>query len=102
MARTVKAVESGFGRVIEKMKYVNFGGGHHITRSGYALDLLMDTIRSFQTRWGVTVYLEPGEAVALHAGFLVATVLDIMKADMEMPCRPHITGSGKPGKKTHT
>ncbi len=119
LVRTVKTVESEFGHIIEKMRCVNFGGGHHITRSGYNIDLLVETIRSFRARWGVEVYLEPGEAVALNAGFLVTTVLDIVKADieiaiidicavahipdvLEMPYRPYIMGSGEPEMKKYT
>ncbi|MBF0233936.1 MAG: carboxynorspermidine decarboxylase, partial [Desulfamplus sp.] len=78
LQRTVKAVESRFGEYISKMKYINFGGGHHITRPGYNIRLLENIINDFQQKWGVQVYLEPGEAVALNAGYLVATVLDII------------------------
>lgn len=78
LERTIKAVESRFGEFIPKMQYVNFGGGHHITRPGYNIALLEQIINYFQQRWGVQVYLEPGEAVALNAGYLVATVLDII------------------------
>lgn len=78
LERTVKAVESRFGEFIPKMQYINFGGGHHITRPGYNIKLLEKIINDFQQRWGVQVYLEPGEAVALNAGFFVATVLDII------------------------
>lgn len=119
LERTVKAVEDRFGKYIPKVKYVNFGGGHHITRPGYDLDLLVKIIREFKARWGKDVILEPGEAVALNAGVLVATVLDIVKADMdiiimdasvpthmpdvlEMPYRPHIVGSALPGEKPYT
>lgn len=119
LARTVKAVEEKFGEFIPKMKYVNFGGGHHITRTDYDLDLLVNTINDFKKKYGVQVYLEPGEAVALNAGYLVATVLDIIKNEMdiavldtsaaahmpdvlEMPYRPIVIGSGQPGEKKHT
>ena len=93
------------------MSYVNFGGGHHITRPGYDLARLVRVINAFKEKWGVQVYLEPGEAVALNCGYLVSTVLDLTRADMdmaiidssvpahmpdvlEMPYRPHIIGSG--------
>ncbi|GAB6143312.1 carboxynorspermidine decarboxylase [Desulfocicer niacini] len=119
LERTVTAVEERFGEYIPKVKYVNFGGGHHITRPGYDLDLLVKIIRDFKARWGKDVILEPGEAVALNAGVLVATVLDIIQADMEiilmdasvpthmpdvleMPYRPHIMGSALPGEKPYT
>lgn len=119
LERTVAAVEKNFGPFIGGMKYVNFGGGHHITRPDYDVDLLCGVVSGFMRRHGVQVYLEPGEAVALDAGYLVTTVLDVVQADMpfaildtsvpahmpdvlEMPYRPHIVGSGLPGEKAHT
>lgn len=119
LERTVAAVEKNFGPFIGGMKYVNFGGGHHITRPDYDVDLLCGVVSGFMRRHGVQVYLEPGEAVALDAGYLVTTVLDVVRADMpfaildtsvpahmpdvlEMPYRPHIIGSGLPGEKAHT
>ncbi|SDU57368.1 carboxynorspermidine decarboxylase [Desulfobacula phenolica] len=119
LERTVKAVETSFGRYFSDMDYINFGGGHHITKPGYNLRLLEDIILSVKNRWNVEVYLEPGEAVALNTGYLVATVLDIVESDMniaimdasvpahmpdvlEMPYRPHIIGSANPGQKKHT
>ncbi len=119
LERTVAAVERSFGEVLPQMEYVNFGGGHHITREGYDLDLLVQIINRFQSRWGTRVYLEPGEAVALNCGYLVSTVLDVVQADMpvaiidtsvpahmpdvlEMPYRPHIIGSALPGEKPFT
>jgi carboxynorspermidine decarboxylase len=119
LERTVAAVEKKFGPFVSGMKYVNFGGGHHITRPDYDVDLLCRIVTDFKTRHGVQVYLEPGEAVALNTGYLVSTVLDIVRADMpfaildtsvpahmpdvlEMPYRPHIIGSGLPGEKPHT
>lgn len=118
LERTVAAVEARFGDLIPRMRYVNFGGGHHITRPGYDLERLIRLVNAFQEKWRVQVYLEPGEAVALNCGYLVSTVLDIARADMdvaiidssvpahmpdvlEMPYRPHIIGSGKEGEKTH-
>lgn len=80
--RTLAVVEKHFGKYIEGMQWLNFGGGHHITRQGYDLDLLCRCIERVQERYGVQVYLEPGEAVALNAGVLLATVLDITEADM--------------------
>lgn len=114
LARTVAAFETRFGHLMERMSWVNFGGGHHITRKDYDVAGLCETIRGFQQRYPVTVYLEPGEAIALNTGVLVATVLDIVRNDMriaildtsaaahmpdvlEMPYRPEIAGAGKPG-----
>ena len=119
LERTVAAVEHAFADVLPRMAYVNFGGGHHITRPGYDLHLLVQVVNRFRERWGVQVYLEPGEAVALNAGYLVATVLDVVNADLpvaiidasvpahmpdvlEMPYRPHIIGAGEPGEKGWT
>ncbi len=119
LERTVTAFERSFGKFLKGLSWVNFGGGHHITRPGYDLERLCQVIRRIQTDYNVTVYLEPGEAVALNAGVLVASVLDIINSDMpiaildtsaaahmpdvlEMPYRPHVTGSGEPGEKQHT
>ncbi|MBM9616533.1 carboxynorspermidine decarboxylase [Desulfobulbus rhabdoformis] len=119
LQRTVAAVEAAWGDVLGQVQYVNFGGGHHITRPGYNLDLLVEVIAQFQEKWQVQVYLEPGEAVALNSGYLVASVLDVVAADMpvaiidgsvpahmpdvlEMPYRPHIVGAGEPGEKNWT
>lgn len=96
---------------LNRVRWVNFGGGHHITRPGYAVALLIRLIRAFRKRWDVEVYLEPGEAVALNAGYLVASVLDVIDGDpptaildtsatahmpdvLEMPYRPTIIGAG--------
>lgn len=119
LERTIAAVETSFADVLPMMQYVNFGGGHHITRPGYDVDLLVSLITRFKEKWDVEVYLEPGEAVALNAGYLVATVLDAIEADMpivimdsavpchmpdviEMPYRPHIVGSGEADEKSWT
>ncbi len=119
LERTVAAVEEGFGDLIGQMRYVNFGGGHHITRPGYDLPRLIRIVNAFKKKWGVQVYLEPGEAVALNCGYLVSSVLDIAHADMptaiidssvpahmpdvlEMPYRPHIIGTGEGGEKGYS
>lgn len=121
LARTLPAVEKQFGDSIRKMKWMNFGGGHHITRPDYDIDLLCDLITGFYSRYPniKTIYLEPGEAIALNTGVLVASVLDIthnamdialldtsasahMPDVLEMPYRPHIAGADLPGKKPHT
>lgn len=107
LARTVDAVEEKFAPFLERCEWINIGGGHHITREGYDMDLLCATIRRLQRNYGARIYVEPGEAVALDAGWLVATVLDITQADMplvqldmsaachtpdvlEMPYRPNV------------
>ncbi len=84
LARTLKVVEDKFGRYFDKLSWINFGGGHHITRSDYDIDLLIETIRSFKERFDLEVYLEPGEAIALNTGILVTEVLDIVDNGMEI------------------
>ena len=76
---TLKAVSAKFGSVLKQMKWINMGGGHHITRDDYDLDTLIECIEYAEKEWDVEVYLEPGEAVALNAGYLVSRVLDIIK-----------------------
>jgi carboxynorspermidine decarboxylase len=120
LERTLQAVEERFAPYLRRVKWVNFGGGHHITRKGYDIPRLLRCIRHMREAYGVQVYLEPGEAVALNAGFLVASVLDItqngdtvnaildasaachMPDVIEMPYRPPVTGSGMPGEKAYT
>ena len=117
LAATLEAVEEKFGKYLHGMKWLNFGGGHHITREGYDIPLLKRLIRHVQDTYDVAVYLEPGEAVALNAGFLVAEVLDVqtdgnvilntsaachMPDVIEMPYRPPVIGAGEAGEKVHT
>ncbi len=119
LERTLEAVEKRFPKFLEQVKWVNMGGGHHITRSDYDMERLIRVVSSFKRRWGKEIYLEPGEAVALNTGYLIVTVLDIVESDMptaildtsatchmpdtlEMPYRPHIVGSGFPGEFPHT
>lgn len=119
LAATAKAVEEKFGEFLPKIKWLNMGGGHHITRPDYDIELLIKTVRHFSDKYGVQVYLEPGEAIALNAGWLAATVLDIVHNGMdiaildasaachmpdviEMPYRPEIEGAGKPNEKAYT
>ena len=119
LERTLAAFEERFSRYIDGMKWVNFGGGHHITRKDYDTELLIDLIREFKKTWGTDVYIEPGEACALNAGWLITEVIDIKKNDgliaivdasatahmpdvLEMPYRPYIVGSGNPGEKGYT
>jgi carboxynorspermidine decarboxylase len=114
------AFEDKFGCFIDKMKYINFGGGHHITRADYDVERLIEVIRAFKARHNnITVYLEPGEAVGWQTGSLVASVLDIIHNGMDiaildtsaeahmpdtlaMPYRADIRGSGEAGEKAHT
>lgn len=119
LARTLKAVEDKFGFIFHRLKWINFGGGHHITRKDYDTDLLCSLIKDFKKRRRLEVYLEPGEAIALNAGVLEASVLDIIHNKMdiaildtsaaahmpdvlEMPYRPAIRGAGLPGEYRHT
>jgi hypothetical protein len=85
LERTIAAAEKGFGEFFPRMQYVNFGGGHHITRPDYDVDLLCRLITEFKARHGVQVYLEPGEAVALNTGYLVSTVLDVTRPTCPSP-----------------
>lgn len=117
--RTVNETEKKFGRYFNNMEWLNFGGGHHITREDYDIQRLIRVIDRIMQKYSVQVYLEPGEAVALNAGFLVTEVLDTMKNGidiaiidasaachmpdvLEMPYRPNIIGSGRPNEKPHT
>jgi carboxynorspermidine decarboxylase len=107
LERTFAAVEQRFGDLLPRFRWLNMGGGHHITRPDYEVDRLVRVIRSARDRYGVEVYLEPGEAVALDAGTLVARVLDVvdnggpiaildasaachMPDVLEMPYRPRV------------
>lgn len=81
---TLQAVKRQFGDVLSGMEWINFGGGHHITRPDYDLDCLKDCIQDMQENYGLKVYLEPGEAVALNTGFMVTTVLDIVHNGMDI------------------
>lgn len=116
LERTLDAVEERFGDVLMDMEWVNFGGGHHITRNDYDIPKLERCIRRMQEKYGLEVYLEPGEAIALNAGYLVTEVLDLTENDMpiaildtsaachmpdvlEMPYRPPLIGSGEKGEK---
>jgi len=119
LENVLKNFEEKFGAYLSGMKWVNFGGGHHITRKGYDIDRLISLIVSFKERYGVEVYLEPGEAVGWETGPLIATVLDIVHNGMEitildtsaeahmpdtiiMPYRAEVRGAGKAGEKAHT
>ena len=132
LEETLAAVEQRFGSLIHGLSWFNFGGGHHITRQDYNLELLCRLVSDFQQRYGVQVYLEPGEAVALDAGVLTAQVLDVVHNGMdiavldvsgtahmpdvlEMPYRPRVcrmegtdcfpppsSRAGEPRMKAHT
>lgn len=119
LEKTLDAVEEKFGDVLSGMEWINFGGGHHITRSDYDIQRLENCIDRMQAKYGLEVYLEPGEAVALNAGYLVTEVLDIIENDMpiaildtsaachmpdvlEMPYRPPLNGSGELGELEYT
>ncbi|MBN7771814.1 carboxynorspermidine decarboxylase [Clostridium aminobutyricum] len=119
LVTTLEAFEEQFGPYLYQMKWVNFGGGHHITRDDYDRDTLIKTIKQIREKYEVEVYLEPGEAVALNAGTLVSTVLDIVHNGMdiaildtsaachmpdvlEMPYRPPIIGGKLPGENPYT
>lgn len=119
LERTLKVVEEKFGQYLHGMKWLNFGGGHHITRPDYDLEKLISCILHMKETYNVEIYLEPGEAVALNTGYLVATVLDTMHNGMDiaildtsaechmpdvlaMPYRPNIIGSGQPGEYPYT
>lgn len=119
LERTLKVVEEKFGTYMKNMKWINFGGGHHITRKDYDVERLISCVNHVQETYDVKVYLEPGEATALNTGYLVATVLELSENGMnlaildtsaachmpdvlEMPYRPEIIGAGKPGEKAYT
>ncbi len=82
LANTLKVFENKFSPWFDNIRWFNFGGGHHITRDGYDIDLLCSTLNSFRKKYNRQIYLEPGEAIALDAGWLYATIIDIVQADM--------------------
>ncbi len=111
--------ETKFGSYIFQMKWINFGGGHHITRKGYDMEKLISLINTFKEKYDVEVYLEPGEAIGWETGTLVTTVLDIVHNGMDivildssaeahmpdtiiMPYRAEVRDAGKAGEKAHT
>lgn len=119
LRRTLDVIETNFAAILPQLKWVNFGGGHHITRADYQVDALIERVKQFQARYKVQVYLEPGEAIALNSGIFVAEVLDtswngmnlaILDASatchmpdvLEMPYRPRIPGSDEAGVLPHT
>lgn len=119
LQRTLAVVEEELAPWLERAKWVNFGGGHHITKPGYDVGLLVDLVRNFRHEYDVDVYLEPGEAIGLNTGVLVASVLDIVENEgpialldtsatahmpdvLEMPYRPEVRGASEPGRRAHT
>lgn len=116
LVRTVAAFEERFGEYMEGMKWLNLGGGHHITRDDYDVETLVKCINYLREKYNVQIYLEPGEAVVLNAGYLVSTVLEVMHNGkdiaildtsaachmpdvLEIPYRPPVWRAGEPGKK---
>lgn len=119
LEKTVEALEDRFGKWLPQMKWLNLGGGHHITRADYDRERLVRIIRRLREKYQLEVYLEPGEAVVLNAGDLVASVMEIVHNNMEiaildtsaachmpdvleMPYRPPVQKSGNPGEKQYT
>ncbi len=116
---TLDAVEAKFGPYLHRIKWLNMGGGHHVTREDYDLELLISSIQHMQETYGLEVYIEPGEAIALNAGYLVTEVLDIIENGietlvldasatchmpdvLEMPYRPPLRHGFEAGEKTYT
>ena len=116
---TLEAVEAKFGPYLHRIKWLNMGGGHHVTREDYDLDLLISSIQQMQEKYGLEVYIEPGEAIALNAGYLVTEVLDIVENGietlvldasatchmpdvLEMPYRPPLRHGFEAGEKAYT
>ncbi|MDE6024818.1 MAG: carboxynorspermidine decarboxylase [Lachnospiraceae bacterium] len=117
--RTLDVVEDKFGEYLHKLEWINIGGGHHITKDGYNTSLLIERVKGLREKYNIEVYIEPGEAIALDAGYLVTEVREIMNNDidiaivdtsaachmpdvLEMPYRPFIVGSGMAGEKKYT
>ena len=116
---TLDAVEAKFGPYLHRIKWLNMGGGHHVTREDYDLELLISSIQHMQEKYGLEVYIEPGEAIALNAGYLVTEVLDIVENGietlvldasatchmpdvLEMPYRPPLRHGFEAGEKPYT
>lgn len=119
LERTIEALESKFGEFLPQMKWVNLGGGHHITRPDYKVERLIEIIKHFREKWGVEVIIEPGEAIALGTGVYVTEVLDVTRNAMnlliidgsctahmpdvlEMPYRPALLHADLPNALAHT
>jgi carboxynorspermidine decarboxylase len=119
LENVLKNFEEKFGTYIPQMKWINFGGGHHITRKGYDVDKLIRLIKAFKAKYHVDVYIEPGEAIGWQTGTLVTTILDIVHNDMDiaildssaeahmpdtiiMPYRAEVRGAAQAGEKAYT
>ena len=119
LERTARAFEEKFGEFLPGMKWLNLGGGHHISREGYDIDGLVELVKYFREKYDLTVYLEPGEAIAIGTGILVGEVLDVVHNELdiaildvsatchmpdilEMPYRPGIHGGYDAGVKPYT
>ncbi len=119
LKKTLDAVEAKFGPYLHRIKWLNMGGGHHVTREDYDLELLISSIHHMQKTYGLEVYIEPGEAIALNAGYLVTEVLDIVENGietlvldasatchmpdvLEMPYRPPLRNGFEAGEKDYT
>ncbi|MFT4105067.1 MAG: carboxynorspermidine decarboxylase [Lacrimispora sp.] len=119
LKKTLEAVETRFGKYLHGFFWLNMGGGHHITREDYDIGLLEKCIKRMQEKYGLHIYLEPGEAIALNAGYLVTEVMDVVENGiktlildasaachmpdvLEMPYRPPLKDSGLPGEKAFT
>jgi carboxynorspermidine decarboxylase len=120
LEHTAEAFEAKFADLIPGLKWLNFGGGHHITRPGYDVERLIRVVKRFRESYDVEVYLEPSEAVALHTGILIVTVLDLIENGghqiaivdssatchmpdvLEMPYRPRILGASQANAYAHT
>lgn len=119
LERILQVVEEKFGVYLHQMKWINFGGGHHITREDYDIEKLIKCIKHIKETYDIEVYLEPGEAVALNTGYLVSSVLETLYNEiniaildtsaachmpdvLEMPYRPQMIGAGLPGERAYT
>ena len=119
LIETLDAAEDKFGNYFAQMKWLNLGGGHHITRKDYDRGALIERILKLKDKYQVEIYLEPGEAIAYYAGYLNASVLDVVHNDLdialldasaachmpdvlEMPYRPPLRDSAMPGEKPYT
>ena len=119
LEQTVDAFLEKFGEFLPGLRWLNLGGGHHITRLGYDIPRLVRVVRRLREEYGLEIYLEPGEAVVLNAGYLVAEVLEVVKNGvdiaildasaachmpdvLEMPYRPPVRGAGLPGEKPYS
>ena len=119
LEEVLSVFEENFSKYFQNLKYINFGGGHHITKSGYDVEKLIKIVKEFRLKYGVDVYLEPGEAVGWETGVLVSSVLDIVHNGMDlaildtsaeahmpdtlaMPYRAEVRGAGQAGEKKYT